>query len=163
MSTPDTSAAPAAPSASTLIRGGLIASIIEWWNVIRTWILGLSPAGASKYDTKWQAITPNAGLSAEESLAWRRIGKVVYLRGGVKRASGTYPSLTWEDVFTLPDEARPGNYTRGGAATFPGSNSGSACFDITAAGLVRVALPGINGLAPESDIVRFGGVNYPVD
>ena len=80
MSTPTTSPAPAAPATSSPLRP--ISSIVEWLGYVRTWILGLSPAGAEKYDTKWVGITLGSGYTAlGVAPAVRRVGKRIEYRG----------------------------------------------------------------------------------
>lgn len=80
MSVSTDSAAPNAPTVSSPMRA--ISSFVEWLSAISTWIRSLSPAGSGKYDTGWVDCTPNSGFMIQTRCQVRRIGKVVYMRGG---------------------------------------------------------------------------------
>lgn len=74
MSTPLTSPAPDAPSGSSNP-----VSLKSWFTKITDWIMSLSPAGASVYDTGWLAYTPTvSGMTNMGATGrYRRVGKAV--------------------------------------------------------------------------------------
>lgn len=108
MSIPTTSVAPAAPATSSPLRP--VASFIEWFGNIRNWILGLSPAGASRFES---GATPAvaSGMVAANGLSIFRYGKIVTLEGQVTRTAGAFGS-TETAVFTIPAEYAPRVYRR---------------------------------------------------
>lgn len=145
MSVPTNSAAPAAPSASSLLRP--ISSITEWWGYIRSWIIGLSPAGATVHDTQWKdvAIAPGHELSGQKPQV-RRIGKVIYFRGGVKPLSGNFTTAALVTVGTAPAEFAPSYWQRSQSVISAGGNVGKhATAQISAAGEIIIRLaPGVD-------------------
>lgn len=91
MSDPTNSAAPAEPSDSSLLRPAN--SFSEWFRYITTWIRGLTPSGASQYETVWHAIELRSGIEMSELPipAVKRTGKKVEIRGVVRPSSGNFP------------------------------------------------------------------------
>lgn len=79
MATPTDSAAPDAPTNSSIFAG--VKTLVQWFSEVPTWIRGLSPSGASAYDTGWVDLAPGTGFSigAGGWIKYRRIGKNVYL------------------------------------------------------------------------------------
>lgn len=141
MSTPTTSAAPQSPTGSSLLRP--ISSITEWWGYIRTWILGLSPAGSTVYETGWEAIEIASGheLSRESPLV-KRIGKVIYVRGGIKPVSGSFINTAWVKVGTMPAAFAPSYWQRSQSAITVGGNSGfTGTAQVTVSGEILVRIP----------------------
>lgn len=87
---PTTSPAPTSPTGTSNpvpLRGWLIA--------ISDWIRGLSPTGATAYDTGWLPVTPTGesvpGFSDGQV---RRVGRIVYLRGRLRKNGPAYASGT---------------------------------------------------------------------
>lgn len=81
MSTPTTSTGPTPPSGTSNpvpLRG--------WFKAIIDWIVGLSPAGATVYDTGWTPVTVVAGVTVVSPVEVRRVGRVIYWRGEVSAA-----------------------------------------------------------------------------
>lgn len=137
MSTPTTSAAPSAPATSSPLRP--ITSFIEWFGYVRTWILGLSPAGSTVYDTGWQAITPSVGTGAE-GFGVRRIGREVFIRGSITNA--TNYSTTAVKVATIPAGFRPYFYTRIIPTTGAGATNTALVANIQTNGDLEIAANG---------------------
>lgn len=116
-----------------------------------------SAVGPHIEDTGWTAISVNSGFTAAESLGWRRIGKIIYLRGMVTRAAGVFPAAH-EAVFTLPVGARPPIYSRWPLAVYASSLARGAMGTIASDGICYVG-----GTGDSSDVVRFSNVTFPID
>lgn len=61
-------------------------SIVRFSKRVRDWITGLSPAGATVYDTGWTPVTVVAGVTVVSPVEVRRVGRVIYWRGEVSAA-----------------------------------------------------------------------------
>lgn len=81
MSTPTTSTGPTPPSGTSNP-----VPLRSWFKSIIDWIVGLSPAGATVYDTGWVTITPSAGMAG--FIRARRIGLLVEIDVSL---TGTFP------------------------------------------------------------------------
>lgn len=109
-------------------------------------------------DTGWVAITPNAGYTAGEGLAWRRVGKEVKLRGLVTKTGSNY-GTTYEPVFTLPAGSRPAIFSRWPVASFISSTESRLVHaNIAADGVVSVG-----SSETGSDVARFAAVTFYID
>ena len=116
MSTPTTSTGPTPPSGTSNpvpLRG--------WFKSIIDWIVGLSPTGATVYDTGWIDVALTGGATFNVQPQVRRIGQVVYWRGDVQRAHTT----TFAEVMTaaaIPSWALPARSFRDATFTLPVMN-----------------------------------------
>lgn len=115
MSTPINSTGPFPPSGSSNPVGPY-AGFKGWFTSIIDWIKGLSPAGATVYDTGWVDITPATGFSGTSPQA-RRIGKAVYLRGTL---GGTVGNNVTTVIGTVPTAFVPSSQTAAGVGTTGG-------------------------------------------
>lgn len=113
MTTPANSAAPNSPTASSPLRP--VASFAEWLGNIASWIRGMSPAGADKYDTGEIACSLAPGVTG--TLKASRIGKLVIIDGRLD----PMPATTDATVRVLgnlpPGIPPPGSYTRYGSGS----------------------------------------------
>lgn len=106
MTVPSNSLGPQAPSTGSPLRP--ISSFTEWFGYIATWIRGLSPSGATSYDSGWVDVTVNGGFAAQGTLEpqVRRLGRVVFMRWGWSNTG-----ISAEGAFTvgtIPAGFRPG-------------------------------------------------------
>lgn len=113
MNTPSNSAAPDAPSAASPLR--LIASFAEWFINICSWIRGLSPSGADKYDTGEIACSLEPGVIG--NLKASRIGKLVIIDGRIDPMPPTTDATERVLGSLPPGIPPPGSYTRYGAGS----------------------------------------------
>lgn len=147
MTVPTNSPAPQAPSPSSLLRP--ISSITEWWGYIRTWILGLSPAGATTYETAWTDVQIASGfeLSGQKPQV-KRIGKVIYYRGGIKPLSGDFTTAALVTVGEVPAEFATSYWQRSQSVIGAGGNVGKfATAQVDAAGKIIIRLSPGNEVA----------------
>lgn len=72
-------------------------------NAIRRLAEAVDPRVA---DSGWVTLAPASGYTAGEGLGYRRIGKVIYLRGRVVRTAGAFPT-GFTQIATLPAAAWP--------------------------------------------------------
>jgi hypothetical protein len=103
-------------------------------------------------DTGWVDVTYASGFTDANGgqLAYRKIGKQVYLRGGANRTAGDY-STTAVTVATLPTIAHPGQTER--YASY-GTLGRVGRVEITSAGAINVAVP--NNVDPDSPFGWMG-------
>ena len=141
MSTPFTSPAPDSPSGSSNP-----VSLKSWFTKITDWIVSLSPAGASVYDSGWQTVPLASGISGQ--LRYRRVGMQVEVQCNVTSAAGFPQGATQINATPLPAEVCPSGNRRGGAG-LSGSTTGAtgvsatgAVFVIHQSGATRAAADG---------------------
>lgn len=133
MSTPQDSVSPVVRTGTSPLLASGKTSSVQLSEEVSGWIEGMSPSGATEYDTGWVALTTASGDSF--NLAVRRTGSTVALRGEVFNVTaGT-------TMFTLAAEFRPTNRmaydivrTGGGA----GATTGNARLFIQASGVVTL-------------------------
>lgn len=94
MSIPLNSTAPPGPSGSSNP-----VSLKGWFNGIVDWIRGLSPTGATVYDTGWVLMAQETGWTVTG--AYRRIGKTVTVQIDMQR-SGAGITATTVTLTPLP-------------------------------------------------------------
>lgn len=133
MSVPTNSTSPTPISVSdpTVVAGET--SVVRLGKRLRDWIVGLSPAGATVYDTGWVACTLAEGFTG--SLSVRRVGRSVYLRGTI---SGTWAANTTTVIGTVTDGYRPA-YTVATPAIFTSGEIGWGWLAVT--GLISSRKP----------------------
>lgn len=118
--TPDDSVAPVVPSLSDNPRRGLggVVSFVNWFKEISDWITGLSPNGATRYDSG-QVTTgltfTTTNVSDLTYLLLRR-GKTVTARvdftyTGPELTGGPDGNVIDQELFTMPPGWRPFNVT----------------------------------------------------
>ncbi len=98
MSTPVNSTGPFPPSGSSNPVGPY-AGFKGWFTSIIDWIKGLSPAGATVYDTGWIAMPAETGWTVTG--AYRRVGKTVTVQVDMQR-SGAGITATTVTLTSLP-------------------------------------------------------------
>jgi hypothetical protein len=109
-------------------------------------------------DTDWVGITPDSGFTASQALAYRKIGKVVYIRGAVTKTAGNFLATGgYEKVFTMPVGYRIAVHGRFAGATYQTPSQNTPIITLNADGSVNI---GFNG--GTSNIVYFGILAYPV-
>lgn len=106
-------------------------------------------------DSGWQAITPASGITGAGSPGWRNKGGVVWMRGQLTLASGSW-AAGWTTLCTLPAEASPATALRRPAA-IPGT--GGAVLQVGSTGVVQVYLPATLTGATE---MHLGGLFFPL-
>lgn len=111
MTTPANSPSPLSPENSNNPWSG---GIIRWWKLINDWIKGLSPAGASSYETKFVTVAPG--------ILWRRWGKMIEIRCARDGSFG--PGVNLLAAGVIPDDVLPSGTNRRGAAFLGGTHSG---------------------------------------
>ena len=103
------------------------------------------PTGESVYDTGWIAMSyPSGSFTSGTAgqLAYRRIGMVVYLRGGAEY--GSYSAGNHTTIGTLPTACRPAQNHKVG--TF-GTGSRACVVQVYTDGTIRVApCNGVSGV-----------------
>lgn len=149
MSTPTDSVAPVAPTGTSSPW-----SMPLWWKRITDWIAGMSPSGASVYDTGWVTVTP-AGSFSHGAIPGqvRRVGKRIELQGGI---SGSITQNVTTIIGNIPAGFRPPDGTRtitSGAATqgtavyyMNVETNGDIRVRVTPTGTYNVALGGLGYL-----------------
>ena len=115
---------------------------------------------ALEADTDWITVSSFSNsftsAAAPENVAYRKLGKVVRLGGGLLRASGTGSSLL--AAFTLPAGFRPGKTVT--IMTIPDSLAAFAAIRVTPAGVVAVWY---NAAISTSPGIALGGVSFIAD
>lgn len=79
MTLPTNSVAPPAPVQSSPAVAGI--GFRRWFTGITEWIAGLTPTGATVYDTGWIPLDPVTNIVYGEQPGVRRIGRTLYFRG----------------------------------------------------------------------------------
>ena len=105
-------------------------------------------------DTGWVNLTPTAGTTVYETLSYRRLNGVTYLRGQVRATDGSWET-SGQAVTTLPAGMRPA-----GDMSFPTPVSGDsgAYMRVTTAGVVTFYVgSGATGSYP-----NLGHISFPV-
>ncbi|WP_034648242.1 hypothetical protein [Cellulomonas sp. HZM] len=102
MSDPTTSLYPAPVSTSDAAVSGGETNVVRFSKRVRDWLNGLTPSGATVFDTGAVACTIAGGFTG--SLSVRRIGKQVFLQGLV---SGTFAANTTTTVAIIPSAFLP--------------------------------------------------------
>lgn len=87
MSTPQNSSKPVVRTGSSPLLASGKTSSVQLSEEVSGWIEGLSPSGASVYDTGWVNVPLRAGFTNTVTLQVRRIGVTAFLRG---RVTGSY-------------------------------------------------------------------------
>lgn len=95
MSIPTSSIGPTGPAGSSNP-----VSLKGWFNIIIDWIKGLSPSGASVYDTGWVTCPPATGFTSTCQV--RRIGKNVIARGSFSPTANGSIGATYIVMGNLP-------------------------------------------------------------
>lgn len=138
MSTPTTSTGPTPPSGTSNP-----VPLRSWFKSIIDWIVGLSPAGATVYDTGWVDVTPATGYTAPATIQVRRTGPQVFVRGRVNRTAGPFPTGTQETVVaagSIPPEFRPASFANT-ATTVSNGTDGIAYAEVSASGGIALRVP----------------------
>lgn len=134
MATPTDSAAPDAPTPSSIFAG--VKTLVQWFSEVPTWIRGLSPSGASAYDTGWLDCTP-VGAGFTGTCKARRWGMFVEVRFDFtaipSSAANAYTSLA-----NLPGAIPKPSTTARGAGFFGGASPASAPAYVTTGGVVSI-------------------------
>lgn len=149
MSTPTTSTGPTPPSGTSnpvTMRG--------WFKAIIDWIVGLSPAGATKYDSGWVAVPTAAGWGAASPVQARRIGRTVWWQGIVQAGSANPPLVVPEGG--IPPEMRSTTHN----PVFPLASTGTVPLRVTVQQNGSVALA---GAVPIGTYVYLTSIRYTVD
>lgn len=141
MSVPSNSTSPTPISVSdpTVVAGET--SVVRLGKRVRDWVTGLSPAGATVYDTGWVPITSLATGFTPAGFAYRRIGRQVSLRGAITRTAGSFPSGATA-IGSLPSGIAPGAFGRWPAATAVNATVTAFGLQIDAAGAMQVLASG---------------------
>lgn len=118
--TPDDSVAPVVPSPSDNPRRGLggVVSFTNWFKEIADWITGLSPSGATRYDsgsvTSGLAFVSNHASDLTYTMLRRGktvIARVDFTYTGPELVVSSSGNITDQLVFTLPPGWRTFNVT----------------------------------------------------
>lgn len=101
MSIPTNSIGPAAPTGSSNP-----VSFKQWFINIVDWIKGLSPVGATSYDSGWLPLTAVTGNTTTG--AARRTGRLTKAQGDIlPTSSGTLTPSAFRDIAVLPAGMAP--------------------------------------------------------
>lgn len=139
MSVPTNSTGPAAPAPASFLRP--IASIVEWLGYIRSWIVGLSPTGADRYETAWTDIPLNSGYAlGGQAPQYKRIGKVYYFRGDIGRTSGNLAAGTIHSLSGVISDLA-GIPWRSTVRSAWGPNAGGSVRLFIEAGVIKTYVP----------------------
>lgn len=114
------------------------------------WMRGGSWSQATG-DTGWVPIAAASGYASSGSLAYRRLGSVVYLRGQVQPISGNVAAAT---VAVIPSSVAPAQNTAFSAA---GSGTTYAKLLVNSDGTIATGTP-----SATTPYLRFDGIVYPI-
>jgi len=156
MSTPQNSTKPVTRTGSSPLLASGKTSVVQLSEEVSAWIEGLSPSGASVYDTGWVTLTPDAGFTPA-ALFIRRQGKRVSIRGAVTRDAGVWPGDS--TVMTLPAGFRPVAFCRFAVVGPTHATAYGLGVTINSAGVLSVYRLG----TAQSATVHLDGVSYFVD
>lgn len=150
MSTPATSPKPDMPAGSSNP-----VSLKAWFAKIGDWITGLSPAGATAYDSGAQAIIP-AGVFTASGAAARRQGSRAVASGALVASAAASFTSAFVKIATLPTSGslRPASSRYYTVGVF---NAGSLQLMVTATGDINArALSGTVSLVSGASIYLDG-------
>lgn len=156
MSTPQNSVKPVVRTGSSPLLASGKTSAVQLSEEVSGWIEGMSPTGASVYDTGWTDITPAGGFTAANAQV-RRIGSVVYFRGTL---AGTVNTGVQTTIGTVPVGFRPGSADWAIRSIHVASFSNNTFWaSVNTAGAINV-IPPVSG----AQTLRLGGLSgYTVD
>lgn len=132
MSTPKEIVAPVSPEPSDNPWSGT-GGIRRWWSNINDWIQGLSPAGATAFDTGWVDV-PITLSGITGTMKYSRYGKIVILQLDL---TGGLVSGTVQIAGNMPSGIVPSQGRAVGALYLDGGYVGVA--RITAGGVIGIS------------------------
>lgn len=139
MSTPKEIVAPVSPEPSDNPWSGS-GGIRRWWTNINDWIKGLSPAGATAFDTGWVNV-PITLSGMTGTMAYSRYGKIVILQIDL---TGGLVSGTVQVAGNMPSGIVPSQ----------GRAVGALYLDGGYVGVVRITAGGVIGISQTTGVSR---------